>query len=100
MTEEEIQASDEEIEKFNILQNEKCVLANEERAEKYFLSLELEKGNKIFQLKEVIEKMWKIYLDGLAEGRKELEKENEELKETVEYWKDEYYYLKANPEEA
>lgn len=29
-----------------------------------------------------------------------LKKENEELKEEVEYWKNEYYYLKANPEEA
>lgn len=43
--------------------NELKKLSDEEKAEKYFISLELEK---------VIEKMWKVYLDGLAEGRKEI----------------------------
>lgn len=59
----------------------------EEKAEEYILSLELEKGNKILQLKEVIKAIYKAFLNGLAEGRKglaELEEENEKLKKENE----------------
>lgn len=75
-------------------------MTDKEKAEEYFLSLELEKGNKIFQLKEVIEKMWKVYLDGLAEGRKEkwhdLRKDPNDLpkcteNEQVIFYVQEYY---------
>lgn len=44
-------------------------MTDKERAEEYILSLELEKGNKILQLKEVIKVIYKAHLDGLAEGK-------------------------------
>lgn len=47
---------------------------------------------RLTELEEKYEKQKKI--------NKELVDENEKLKKDVEYWKNEYYYLKANPEEA
>lgn len=49
----------------------KTVITDKEQAVEYILSLELEKGNKILQTREVIEAMLQAYLDGLAEGKKE-----------------------------
>lgn len=46
-------------------------MTDEEKAEEYVLSLELEKGNKILQLKEVIKAIYKAFFNGLTEGRKE-----------------------------
>ena len=73
---------------------------DEERAEEYILSLELEKGNKILQLKEVIKVIYKAHLDGLAEGRKEkwhdLTKSHDDLPKCAEneqiiFYVKEYY---------
>ena len=86
------------IEKKFISEGSFIFMTDEEKAEEYILSLELEKGNKILQLKEVIKAIYKAHLKGLAEGRlenfnlaslakkqrDEVIKENKKLKEQLE----------------
>ena len=47
----------------------KTEITDKEQAVEYILSLELEKGNKILQTREVIEAMLQAYIDGLNKGR-------------------------------
>lgn len=78
MTDKEIQASDEEMEQFNVLQNEKCVSAEEEKLN--------DLKNKIsFALKDAtLAQGFEIICNRISE----LEKENEELKKNAFVWHD------------
>ena len=99
MIDEEIQASDEEMEQFNVLQNEKCVSVKTEKLNdlKNRISFalkdaalvqgfeiicnriaELEKGNE-----ELVDKK-----TSLEKRIFELEKENEDLKKNALFWHD------------
>lgn len=52
---------------------------------------------------ETLQTGFEIICKRMAELKKEninLKAKNEKLKEDVEYWKNEYDYLRANPEEA
>lgn len=73
MTDKEIQASDEEMEQFNVSQNEKCVLVKTEKLNELM--------NKIsFALKDAtLQQGFEIICKRIAE----LEKENESLKNTL-----------------
>lgn len=79
MTDKEIQASDEEMERFNISQNEKCVSGNKEKLNDLM--------NKIsFALKDAtLAQGFEIICKRISE----LEKENENLKEVNEAAKQE-----------
>ena len=69
MTDKEIQASDEEMEQFNVLQNEKCVLVKTEKLNDL-------KNRISFALKDAtLQQGFEIICKRIAE----LEKENEEL---------------------
>ena len=68
-------------------------MTDEEKAEEYVNSEGFGSDYNNIDSNEANEVISQAYLDGLAEGREELAK----LKEEVEYWKNEYYYLKANP---
>lgn len=73
MIDEEIQASDEEMERFNVLQNEKCVLVKTEKLNDL-------KNRISFALKDAtLQQGFEIICKRIAE----LEKENEELKEKL-----------------
>lgn len=73
MTDKEIQASDEEMEQFNVSQNEKCVSGNKEKLNYLMnkISLSLKDGN--------LQQGFEIICKRIAE----LEKENESLKNTL-----------------
>lgn len=74
MIDEEIQASDEEMERFNVLQNEKCVLVKTEKLNDL-------KNRISFALKDAaLVQGFEIICKRIAE----LEKENEKLKEQIE----------------
>lgn len=78
MTDKEIQASDEEMEQFNVLQNEKCVLVKTEKLNDL-------KNRISFALKDAtLQQGFEIICKRIAE----LEKENEELKENALVWHD------------
>lgn len=73
MTDKEIQASDEEMEQFNVLQNEKCVSVKTEKLNDL-------KNRIIFALKDAtLQQGFEIICKRIAE----LEKGNEELKEKL-----------------
>lgn len=77
MTDKEIQASDEEMEQFNFLQNEKCVLVKTEKLNDL-------KNRISFALKDAtLQQGFEIICKRIAE----LEKENEDLKKQISCYK-------------
>ena len=77
MIDEEIQASDEEMERFNVLQNEKCVLVKTKKLNDL-------KNRISFALKDAtLQQGFEIICKRIAE----LEKENEDLKNQIEQMK-------------
>ena len=77
MTDKEIQASDEEMEQFNILQNEKCVSVKTEKLNDL-------KNRISFALKgATLQQGFEIICKRIAE----LEKENEDLKKQIDCYK-------------
>lgn len=77
MIDKEIQASDEEMEQFNVLQNEKCVLVKTEKLNDL-------KNRISFALKDAtLQQGFEIICKRIAE----LEKENEDLKKQIDCYK-------------
>ena len=67
----------------------KTEITNKEQLVEYILSLELEKGNKILQTREVIEAMLQAYVDGLNKGRQkwhDLRKDPQDLPKEIEIY--------------
>ena len=92
MTDKEIQASDEEMEKFNVLQNEKCVSADEEKKD---LNCEEEIKDLKIQCEYCKTHCGEIFHFNLAKLNfnlekkiSELKKENEDLKKNALVWHD------------
>lgn len=84
MTEKEIQASDEEIEQFNISQNEKCVSANENQLssnmtiQEDVLKLRVENGQLKVQTQNLAKRICELQSD-LAREKSKNEKRTERL---------------------
>ena len=82
MTDKEIQASDEEMEQFNILQNEKCVSVKTEKLNDL-------KNRISFALKDAtLQQGFEIICKRIAE----LEKENEDLKNQIKGFENHFDY--------
>lgn len=82
MIDEEIQASDEEMERFNVLQNEKCVLVKTEKLNDL-------KNRISFALKDAtLQQGFEIICKRIAE----LEKENEDLKKQIKGFENNFDY--------
>ena len=108
MTDKEIQASDEEMERFNVLQNEKCVSVKTEKLNdlKNRISFalkdatlqqgfeiickrisELEKENADLKKQISCYKAFESHYDEIEEDAKAIAKENEDLKNQIEQMK-------------
>ena len=82
MTDKEIQASDEEMEQFNVLQNEKCVLVKTEKLNDL-------KNRISFALKDgTLQQGFEIICKRIAE----LEKENKDLKSQIKSFENDFEY--------
>ena len=72
-------------------------MTDEEKAEEYVNREGFGSDFNDIESYDANEAIRQAYLDGLAEGRKLLGRIKKRKEEDVEYWKNEYYYLKANP---
>lgn len=95
MTDKEIQASDEEMEQFNVLQNEKCVSVKTEKLNdlKNRISFALKERVKVIKENEELKKQidsykaFESHYDEIEEDAKAIAKENEDLKNQIEQMK-------------
>lgn len=113
MTDKEIQASDEEMEQFNVLQNEKCVLVKTEKLNdlKNRISFALkdatlqqgfeiickriallEKENEDLKKQISCYKAFESHYDEIEEDAKAIAKENEDLKNQIKGFENDFDY--------